>query len=180
MSFFRLNVAKFVVACLNFSLTLSFFFSLRRCLLRVAGVKVGRSVTYHRGIKLFCLGRLSIGDLSTVNYQCFIDARGGVDIGRNVNISHCVRIYTMGHDLDSPDACVVSRPVSIGDNAWIFPNVLIMPGVTVGEGAVVYPGSVVTKSLDAYGVYAGNPAKKIRDRTAVPEYKAAFPVWFAI
>ena len=32
----------------------------------------------------------------------------------------------------------VGKPVVIEDDAWIFPNVLIMPGVTVGRGAVVW------------------------------------------
>ncbi|MFD2883354.1 hypothetical protein ACFS4T_13015 [Pseudomonas lini] len=27
----------------------------------------------------------------------------------------------------------VGKPVVIGDNAWIFPNVMIMPGVTIGK-----------------------------------------------
>ncbi|MCV5360328.1 acyltransferase, partial [Escherichia coli] len=80
-------------------------------------------------VKIFDIGSLSIGKHSTINYGCFLDNRGGLDIGDNVNISHCVKIYTMGHDLDDPFAKLVKGRVQIGSNSWVFPNVLIMPGV---------------------------------------------------
>ena len=38
-----------------------------------------------------------------------------------------------------------------------------MPGVTIGKCTVIGAGSVVSKNLDAFSVYAGVPAKKIRD-----------------
>lgn len=86
----------------------------------------------------------------------------------------------MGHDVNHPLCVTVTKPVVVGNNAWIFPNVLVMPGVVVGEGAVIYPGSVVTKSLDAYTIYAGNPAKAIGLRNRDISYSSSFPVWFGI
>ncbi|WCD94117.1 acyltransferase [Microbacterium sp. nov. GSS16] len=38
-----------------------------------------------------------------------------------------------------------------------------MPGVTIGPGAIVGAGSVVTKDVPANSVYAGNPAKLMRE-----------------
>lgn len=58
---------------------------------------------------------------------------------------------------------VTSRPVVIGNRAWIGFNVVILRGVTIGEGAVVGAGSVVTKNVAPYSVVAGNPARHIRD-----------------
>lgn len=179
-NFLRLNLTKIALSAFNSVFSLCLLFSIRRFLLRMTGCDIGANTTFHRKVVFFCFGRLRVGESSTINYGCYIDARGGVAIGNNVNISHDVKIYTMGHSLDSPDAHTVSKAVNIDDYAWIFPNVLIMPGVNIGKGAVIYPGSVVTKSLDAYGIYAGNPARKIRERKVEPEYKAAFPVWFAI
>ena len=46
--------------------------------------------------------------------------------------------------------------VSIGSNATILP-------VTICDGAVIGAGAVVTKDINEPGVYAGNPAKKIRN-----------------
>jgi acetyltransferase-like isoleucine patch superfamily enzyme len=46
--------------------------------------------------------------------------------------------------------------VSIGTNATILP-------VTICDDVVVGAGSVVTRDLSSPGVYAGNPARKLRD-----------------
>lgn len=52
----------------------------------------------------------------------------------------------------------------IGNDVWIGEGVKIKAGVTIGDGAVVGMGSIVTKDLEPYGIYAGNPAKLIRKR----------------
>ena len=52
----------------------------------------------------------------------------------------------------------------IGHDVWIGHGVIIMAGVTIGTGAVVGGGSVVTKDVEPYAVYAGNPAHFIRYR----------------
>lgn len=180
MNNLKLNIQKIIVSLFNTILSLSFFFCFRRGLLRCFGIRVGKKTTVHRGVKLFCPGKLVIGNHSTVNYQCYLDARGHLKIGNNVNISHCVKIYTMGHDIDDPLCGCVSKAVLIEDNAWIFPNVLVMPGVVIGKGAVVYPGSVVTKSLEPYTIYAGNPAKVIRKRNPEISYSSEFPIWYGL
>lgn len=53
--------------------------------------------------------------------------------------------------------------IIIEDDVWIGANVTILPGITIGKCAVVGAGSVVTKDLEPYGVYAGVPARKMRD-----------------
>jgi NDP-sugar pyrophosphorylase family protein len=54
--------------------------------------------------------------------------------------------------------------VIIGNAVWIGDSVIILPGVTVGNGAVIGAGSVVTKSIPAYAVAVGNPARVIKNR----------------
>ncbi|HEX8899049.1 MAG TPA: DapH/DapD/GlmU-related protein, partial [Chthoniobacterales bacterium] len=51
-----------------------------------------------------------------------------------------------------------SAPVIISDNVWIGMNAVILKGVTIGENSVVAAGAVVTKSVPANVVVAGNPA----------------------
>lgn len=51
--------------------------------------------------------------------------------------------------------------VVIGDWVYIGSHALIMPGVTIGDGALVAAGSVVTRSVEAGTVVAGNPARVI-------------------
>ena len=52
----------------------------------------------------------------------------------------------------------------IGNDVWIGYGATIMGGVKIGDGAIVAAGAVVTKDLDEYSIYAGNPAKRIKDR----------------
>ena len=57
--------------------------------------------------------------------------------------------------------------IVIGDYVWIGVNVIINPGITIGENAVVGANSVVTSSLEPYGIYGGVPAKLIRMKNKI-------------
>jgi len=52
----------------------------------------------------------------------------------------------------------------IEDDVWIGYGSIILSGVKVGEGSIIAAGSVVTKNVDPYSVFAGVPARKIKDR----------------
>lgn len=177
----KLNLKKIMLASISLFSTFILFFSLRRLFLIISlKAKIGRKTTIHRSIRFFDFGKMAIGKNSTINTGCYLDNRGGLTIGNNVNISHDVKIYTMGHDVNDPLAKIVSRAVTLDDNVWVFPNVIIMPGVTIGNGGVVYPGSVVTKDIPPFEIWAGNPAKFIKHRNKEVTYNADFPIWFGI
>jgi acetyltransferase-like isoleucine patch superfamily enzyme len=57
-------------------------------------------------------------------------------------------------------------PITIGDDVFIGQNTVILPGVRVGDGAIVGAGSVLTRSVPAGTVVAGNPARVISTRAA--------------
>ncbi len=52
----------------------------------------------------------------------------------------------------------------IGNDVWIGAEAMIMPGVRVGNGAVIAARAVVTRSVPAYTVVAGMPARTVRRR----------------
>lgn len=153
---------------------------LRKYYLRVFGIRTGRHSHIHRRCKFFHVGKISIGNNSTVNFGCYLDNRRGIEIGNNVGIAHNSKIYTLGHDIDDPQFKTKGSPVKIEDNAFIFANAIIMPGVTIGEGAIVLPGSIVTKDVAPWTVVGGNPAKKVRDRNRNIDYKGSYGYWFAL
>lgn len=152
---------------------------LRNVLLRLSGSKIGRNVSIHSPTRFFYFkDGLTIGNHVTVNPECFLDNRGNINIGDNVNISHCVKIYTGGHNIKSASMAYTQKDVLIGNNVWIFPNVTIMPGVTIGDGAVILPCAVVTKDVAAYDVVGGFPARKIDERDKTIDYKIKHDKWF--
>jgi len=52
----------------------------------------------------------------------------------------------------------------IGNDVWIGYGAIVLGGVSIGDGAIIAAGAVVTKDVDAYSIYGGNPAKKITER----------------
>lgn len=57
-----------------------------------------------------------------------------------------------------------AKSITIGNDVWIGEGVTCLPGVDIPDGCVVGAGSVVTKGLEPYAVYAGNPARLLRYR----------------
>lgn len=68
------------------------------------------------------------------------------------------------HDFDDPAFPMVSAPISIGRYAWICARAVVGPGVNVAEGAVLGLASVTMRDLEAWTVYAGMPARPLRQR----------------
>ncbi len=57
-----------------------------------------------------------------------------------------------------------NMPVHIGKHVVIGAASVILPGITIGEGSAVGSMTMVIKSLDPWGIYAGSPAKRIKER----------------
>ena len=55
-------------------------------------------------------------------------------------------------------------PIVVGRHTLIGTKCVIFPGVVFGEGTAVGACSLVTKSTDPWGVYAGIPAKRVKER----------------
>jgi len=89
-------------------------------------------------------------------------------IGNNVKIGGCVLITdTDAHPMDyvarrSSNEGTKSAPVVIEDDVWIGAHCIILKGVTIGARSVIGAGSLVTKSIPADCVAAGNPCRVIK------------------
>ena len=71
------------------------------------------------------------------------------------------------HDFDDPDFPLLAFSMEVGAYAWVCARACVAPGVNVGEGAVLGLASVATRDLDPWGVYAGVPATKVKQRSRV-------------
>ena len=95
-----------------------------------------------------------------INSGCKFQDQGGIFIDDGVLIGHNVVIATLNHDMNPTKRASM---IHIGKNVWIGSNATILAGVSIGNGAVIGAGSVVTKDVPENTVYAGVPAKKIKD-----------------
>ena len=137
-------------------------------------MKMAKHVVIYMGAKIRSPYRLEIGEGSIIGDNATLDARSGLTIGRNVNLSSNVSIWTLQHDHRKPDFGLVENKrldVHIEDRAWLGCNVIVLPGVSIGEGAVCCGGCVVTKDVPPYTVVAGIPAKKVGERPKVIAYE---------
>ncbi len=178
--FARMQTALLAIAVLNAISRTVPFHSPRRLAWSLAGFEVHRTAIMHQGVRWMARRRLSVGEGTIINRGTLIDNRHPVEIGRHVSIAHDSRIYTTGHDYDSPDFAIQTRPVRIEDYAVLFAGAVVMPGVTIGTGAVVLPFAVVTKNVEPMTVVGGVPAVVRGRRTGEPSYRLDYGYWLAI
>ncbi len=87
-----------------------------------------------------------------------------ITVGNHCQITHGVKFFTHGGGAavrDKYPRFDLYGKVSIGNYVYIGNNALIMPGCEIGDNVIIASGSVVTKSVPAGTVVAGNPARII-------------------
>jgi acetyltransferase-like isoleucine patch superfamily enzyme len=124
---------------------------------------------------------IQLGDCY-INMNCtFLDS-APIVIGNFVAIGPNVQLITATHPVDVAerfipypnDAAIpmrvvcLAKPITIEDGVWLGAGVIVLPGVTIGRGSMVGAGSVVTKSVPAWSVAVGNPARVIRELAPNP------------
>ena len=111
---------------------------------------------------------ITIGDGARINNNAFIKSEGpGITIGRNALLGSFVEIFDSDfHDLHPArrqGSPARMGAVELGENVFIGDGVKILKGVAIGADSVVGAGSVVTNSIPAGVVAAGNPARVVRE-----------------
>ncbi len=110
---------------------------------------------------------IKIGHLSFVNYGCvFENAMAPIEIGSECQIAMEVMFCTGTHTISGEHSrcgIPIGLPIKVEDGCWIGTRATIMPGVTIKQGCVIAAGAVVTKSCEPNGLYAGVPARRMRD-----------------
>jgi acetyltransferase-like isoleucine patch superfamily enzyme len=147
---------------------------------RGLGLRLERGAHIHKGLEIRSGRKVSIGSGSIIGFDCILDGRGGITVGRNVNLSSEVAIWTLQHAPNDPRFGLSEGPVRVGDRAWLSYRAVLLPGVTIGEGAVIAAGSIVTNDVAPFSIVAGAPAQPIgtRSRNLTYELASAAKPWF--
>ena len=120
---------------------------------------------------------IEIGDFSFVNVNCVFLDSNRITLGNYVLLGPGVQLLTPGHPVHAAErhipcpadpglpmrAICEARPITIADHCWIGAGTIVLPGVTIGTGTTIGAGSVVTKSIPANRLAAGNPCRVIRE-----------------
>jgi putative colanic acid biosynthesis acetyltransferase WcaF len=151
-----------------FRLTFHNWYGLRNTLLRAFGARIGAHVRFRPTVLVEQPWNLRVGDHSSIGDYSVVYCLGTVTIGRFVSISQRAHLCAGSHDLTHPQLPLVRPPILVHDQVWIAADAFVGPGVTIGEGAVLGARGCAFKDLPAWGIYGGNPARKLRDR---PRFK---------
>jgi len=126
----------------------------------------GRNVKILQPFRCDYGSNIHVGENFFANFNFTVLDEAEVRIGRNTFIGPNVSIFTACHSTnpeERADGSEWSLPVTIGDDCWIGGNAVILPGVTIGNGVTIGAGSVVTRDIPDRQIWAGNPARRIKD-----------------
>lgn len=139
---------------------------------------IGKNFHAGRNVVFWAKNTLEIGDNCYIGRNSQIECN--VKIGNDVLIANNVAfVGKYDHNYTQVGTAIchasqirdvdygwkeLSQETIIGNDVWIGYGAIIVSGVTIGKGSIVGAGSVVTKNVDSYSIYAGNPAKKIGAR----------------
>lgn len=151
---------------------------LRKLAYIVLGAKLGKGTFPCRRVEVLLPLGLNLSSRVTVGWFAELDARGGISVDHDTNISSHVKMITGSHDINDPDFTADFKPIKVGHHCWLGTGATILQGVTIGDGAVVAAGAVVTKNIPSYEVWGGVPAKFIKKRQKNLNYKNGIPPLF--
>lgn len=125
----------------------------------------------------FCIvsGMVNIGNYCHITPMCLVaGGEPGITLADYSTLAYGVKVFAQSDDYSG--ATMVNSlipkkfkneyfaPVMLGKHTIIGAGSIILPGVTIEEGCSIGAMSLVTKSTTSWGIYAGIPAKRLKER----------------
>jgi putative colanic acid biosynthesis acetyltransferase WcaF len=140
------------------------FSCLKVVMLRLFGAKVGKGVIIKPSVNIKYPWRLKIGNYVWIGEGVWIDNLDEVEITDNCCISQGALLLTGNHNYKKSTFDLITGKIMLEEGVWIGANSIVAPGVICQSHSVLSAGSLISSNMEAYGIYSGNPAKKIRTR----------------
>ncbi len=136
----------------------------RSALLRLFGAQLGPECHIYPGARIYAPWNLRAADSVAIADTAELYNPAPMVLGSHAIISQGAYLCGATHNYDSPDFPLLAFTTEVGAYAWVCARAIVSPGVNVGEGAVLGLGSIATRSLEPWTIYAGAPARRIKDR----------------
>lgn len=133
--------------------------------LRLFGATMGPNCHFYPGSKVHSPWNLFCEDQVTAGDGVEIYNPAPLHLGSHAILSQGSYICGATHDFDDAAFPLLTYAMTIGPYAWVCARASVGPGVQIKEGAVLGLASVATRDLEAWTVYAGAPAVRIKERT---------------
>lgn len=132
---------------------------------------LGDQVAIERNVEIGFLDNTNIyiGQETFIGPNVCIGGPGNIKIGNRCLIAAHTGIIANNHKFDDlsiaiKDQGVTREGIVIEDDCWLGHGVTVLDGVTIGRGSIIGAGAVVTKSIPAFSIAVGVPAKVIKSR----------------
>lgn len=136
----------------------------RAFLLRLFGARLGPNSRIYPRARIWAPWNLVCEDTVSIADEAEIYNPALVTLRSHSIISQQAYLCGATHDYDDPAFPMIWAPISVGRYAWIGARAVVQMGVTVGDGAILGLGSIATRDLEAWTIYAGVPARRIKAR----------------
>ncbi len=134
-------------------------------LLQLFGCSLGKGVVIKPNVNIKYPWKLSLGNYVWIGESVWIDNLDNVTIGNHVCISQGAILICGSHNYKKQSFDLITKEITLNDGVWIGAKSIILPGVVAESHAILSAGSVISKNLESFTVYKGNPAEKVGSRT---------------
>lgn len=132
--------------------------------LKCFGAKIGEGVVIKPGVNIKYPWKLTVGNHCWIGELVWIDNLDQVTLEDHVCISQGAFLLCGNHNYKLSSFDLMTSPIILKEGSWVGAKGIVGPGVTMKSHSVLSLGSITTNNLEAYGVYRGNPAVKIKER----------------
>ena len=109
-----------------------------------------------------------MGDHAWGGEWVWLDNLGQISIGPHCCLSQGALLLCGNHDFKRPTFDLMVGDITLEDGVWIGAKASVAPGVCCRSHAVLAMGSTLTRDAEAWSIYQGNPAVKVKDRAILP------------
>jgi putative colanic acid biosynthesis acetyltransferase WcaF len=132
--------------------------------LRLFGAKIGKKNFVYPSCTIWSPRLLETEEVVTIGPEVELYNPGGVKLGHHSIISQGAYICGATHNYNSINFDYTKKPINLHAYVWICARSIVLPGVVCHEGSVLGAGSILSTDMSEWTVYAGNPAKPIKQR----------------
>lgn len=140
------------------------FIGVKRGVLRLYGAKIGKGVVIKPRVNIKYPWYLNVGNHCWIGEGVWIDNLGPVIIDDHVCISQGALLLSGNHNYKKSTFDLVVKSIELESGVWIGAKAIVPGGTKAQSHAVLTTGSVAPKFMEPYGIYTGQPAKKVRER----------------
>jgi putative colanic acid biosynthesis acetyltransferase WcaF len=138
--------------------------SIKILLLRMFGASVGKGVNIKPSVNIKYPWKLKIGNYAWIGENVWIDNLAEIEIGAHACISQGALLLTGNHNYKKSTFDLMTGKIILEEGVWIGAKCIVAPGVACGSHSVLSAGSMLSSDMEAYSIYSGSPAVKVRAR----------------